>query len=343
MLKKTLLILPLLFLINCGGGSDTTTDDNATQNTPAEELTNVEKTIKVSHALGLSIRPINGVVDVISEEHKTTFNKELYALLNSSNQFAVISLGSDEIEKLEKKEGLVFKSQTIALPNFDKGYRNILIENNTTTEAKIKSELTLLFKEGGTPVMSYIPSSMEKNSTISIKGDSNSFVCTLNNNEHYEITAQEGLLTLPTAKDGRYICLDQYNNQAFDYNVSTEKIEEVLGSLYTYDPKKTQGALVKIYDDIYSQVDIAGLERRFKASNLLAEGDSLKLEVFYKSETSTAEPINTVQGKEYLLTEGNYLLSFLMTSPQNSNINQKGNLSPLKVLPKIIQTKIIPN
>ena len=348
MLKFFLLVFPLLFLISCGGG-DTSDDNTTTLNTSERsqsslmELTNIEKTIKVSHELGLSIYPIKGVVDVISEEHKITFNQELYALLNSKSQFAVISLGSNKIEQLERKEGLVFKSKKIALPHFNKGYRNILIDNNTTTEDKIKSELILLFNEGGVPVMSYNLSSMENNSTVEIKGESNSFVCTLNNSEHYEVTAQDGLLRLPTAKDGRYICLDQYNNQAFDYNVSTEKIEEVLGSLYTYDSTKTQGALVKIYDDIYSQVDIAGLERRFKASNLLAEGDSLKLEVFYKSENSTAEPVNTVPGKEYLLTEGSYLLSFLMTSPQNSNIHQRGNLSPLKVIPKVIQTKIIPN
>ena len=342
MLKKTLLTLPLLFIINCGGGG-ATTDNNATRNTsiPNTELTNVEKTIKVSHALGLSIHPINGVVDVVSQGNKTTFNKELYILLNSSNQFAVISLGSNEIEKLDKKEGLVFKSQKISLPNFDKGYRNILTDN--ATEAEIKSELTLLFEEGGVPVMSYVPSSMEKNSTIEIKGDSNSFVCTLNNNDHYEVTSQEGRLTLPTSKDGHYLCLDQYSNQAFDYNVSTEKIKEVLGSIYTYDPKRTQGASVKIYDDIYNQVDMKGLERRFKESKILNEGDSLKLEVFYKSKTSTAEPINTVAGKEYLLTAGTYLLSFLMTSPQNAKINQRGNLSPLKVIPAVIQTVVTPN
>ena len=353
MLRKTLLILPLLFLINCGGGS-TSTENNDTQSTPetnqtirGEEpapvaLTSLDKMLKVSQAMGLSVNSIDGIVEVVSGENTTSFNKKLYALIDNTNQLAIISVGSSEIEKLENQEGLVLKSLNSPLPHFSKGYRNILIDANTTN-AMIEAELTSLFEDGGVPVMSYVPSSMETNSTIGIKGENNAFVCTHNNNENYEATAKDGLLDLPSDKAGHYLCLDQYNNQAFDYNVSIEVTKEVLGSLYTYNANKTNGASVKIYDDIYSQVDIAGLESRFKESNLLGENDSLKLEVFYKSETSTLEPINTVAGKEYFLKEGTYLLSFLMTSPQNTNINQGGNLSPLKIVPAKLETMLTPN
>lgn len=351
MFKITLLLLSSLLFINCGGSSSSTPIDKNTtvdvdKNTTVAEnidkepkvLTSTQKIQKVSKELNLEIITFPTEVNIISGKEKYILVDKLFILLDENNQRLAIS-SSDELEKLEKKEGIVITAQKVSLPDMEKGYGNIITESN---ETQIKQEIKKLFDDGGVNILSYSLDDMEKTPTLNIYGDSNLFTCTNSkNNEIYEITSKDSKLALPIANEGDYLCLDQYENQAFEYNLTIEDIKDVEGSLYTFNPKRENGASVKVYNIVSDNVDLASTEERLKENLILGSDDDLVLRVFYRVFGTENPPIEVFEDKTYVLKKGAYELSYSVSSPQNNKIdNSFTHSNPINIIEKARKTTL---
>jgi len=350
MLKIILSILQLIFIVGCGENSSSSTPPPVATEEPTQEpstpisLSNIQKLNEASRSLNFHLTSFKDKLNITSKEKTISFQDYAYILKNIEQKQALITLGSSKFEFFEKQKSLVINTEMNQLPILENGYRNIIINKETTID-DIKSELQNIFQENGASVLSYNLNDIEKNATIMIRGINNTYRCiNKTTDDIFEVVVDNSYVSLPSNIAGHYICFDEDENKVFDYNL-TFKSSDIFGMRYTFNPNISDGASIDIYHIIDTQIDIESLEKSLKSSNSIKENDFLVLKVFYKKVLDKKEERKEVfKNRPITLPIGEYDLYYTLTSPQNPSIDIDNKIqSPFSVIEEIPQPKLIPN
>lgn len=352
MLKIVLSTIPLILISGCGSDEKSSTsttpvveEASLQENSQPVHLSKTQKLNQATKELNFKLISFKNELNIISREESISFKGDAYILKNIDEKKALISLGLSELENFEKKESLVINTNISQLPTLEHGYRNILIETETTID-NIKLELEDIFNKQGSSILSYNLNDIEKNATIMITGDNTIYTCTNKTTDDiFEIrTDDNSYLSLPSDIAGHYVCFDQKENKVFDYNLTFESTD-IFGVKYTFNPNISEGAPIDIYNIISTQIDIKSLEESLERSKEGKADISLVLRVFYKKLLDKEGIKKEVFQEEVtILSAGKYDIFYTLTSPQNTSINIDRQIQvPLIIEEKVLAPKLIPN